>query len=742
MRKRTIVLLLFGALSSLLIPLSVNACGPGLAVDDVRVPYHFLPHQLLGSQYAGVSDFAPRYPDRVSFKRVNLSEWSKTLGVPMEVAEEQIYHLKGTDGLPNDVKNYLLMVHQQEGLVVGEHYWADYQRGVGNAKPSITPYVKAIDSAEVMIKTVKSPKLKLRSLFIAMRLAHYSMQYDVEARLYHTHAPSLRRNLNIAASEVWHWIDSLRAGRLWRVATTPKTKAQSAFMFAGVFQKSESKRAEAFQNFSIQTDQEWAELMSLCTDSDQKAFMHVIRAAKSGGSVADELLYVAQRYPNSPWAYELLTWVMVDIQNAVLLKPDERSKPNKSQLAKVRAALRLMSKPASSKDQFLLDLGRLVVRFSSVDRLSLQEIDLFQQKYAVDERSRFLDGFRFVAFLYNIRSIDDEKETTLAALLDAFATYGDETPLASLAFARLAALYAQKGQHAQYLFARHGGRLPLEGLTVSELETTRTFEEKPGKNAWEKRLVGAGRSEHDYRSAMALRQLKEGQPATSVRMLQAGVNPGVRQEVGLRLMRQMNYPLAVEALRAHPTGYTIIEEWASFEHDPFVVSLMGNNRDVEARVPPGTWTRLRYARRMKGLQLKTLKDDADAFVHFDLATGLYNTTWFGNSPILAADFRSAVQWPSAESTNITSILGRATHHYREAYRLAADRELKAKALYGLAKIELAELRIGRNQFYMNAEDLRRGGFGAHFKKLNAYRDTQYFKEVIKQCGNYRKRWRW
>ena len=67
-----------------------------------------------------------------------------------------------------------------------------------------------LDTSIEKLKAENDKFLRLRYLFLAMRLHHYSGNYDKTLALYTTHAPSIV-DVDSVVSE---WIDALRAGAL------------------------------------------------------------------------------------------------------------------------------------------------------------------------------------------------------------------------------------------------------------------------------------------------------------------------------------------------------------------------------------------------------------------------------------------------------------------------------------------------------------------------------------------------
>jgi hypothetical protein len=74
----------------------------------------------------------------------------------------------------------------------------------------------------------------------------------------------------------------------------------------------------------------------------------------------------------------------------------------------------------------------------------------------------------------------------------------------------------------------------------------------------------------------------------------------------------------------------------------------------------------------------------------------------------------------------------AEKHYLQAARLSSDREFKAKALFMVSKTD-------QNRRYVRGQPGNISEPDAYFAELrNSYADTAYYKELIKECGYFRK----
>src|SRR5262249_8501625 len=115
---------------------------------------------------------------------------------------------------------------------------------------------------------------------------------------------------------------------------------------------------------------------------------------------------------------------------------------------------------------------------------------------------------------------------------------------------------------------------------------------------------------------------------------------------------------------------------------------------------------------------------------FELANGLYNMSHYGNgrsiydtahsnlSPLLAGD----------RNSELTLNMDLAEKYYGQAFNLSTNKEFKTKAIFMAAKTE-------QNRYY-------NGGRGANEHKYfgmlrSSYSDTQYYQEIIRECGFFR-----
>lgn len=135
--------------------------------------------------------------------------------------------------------------------------------------------------------------------------------------------------------------------------------------------------------------------------------------------------------------------------------------------------------------------------------------------------------------------------------------------------------------------------------------------------------------------------------------------------------------------------------------------------------------------------------------YFLLANAYYNMTYFGNARVFYSSaisdydthglfyfpFSENADWQTANGYNrFIFDCSKAEKYYLLAANSTDDREMKAKCLFMAAKCE-------QNDFFCfkDAGDRRDFKAGKYFKMLKSdYRDTKYYKEILKECGYFRK----
>lgn len=158
--------------------------------------------------------------------------------------------------------------------------------------------------------------------------------------------------------------------------------------------------------------------------------------------------------------------------------------------------------------------------------------------------------------------------------------------------------------------------------------------------------------------------------------------------------------------------------------DPFVSHIIDRHDDDAADPKHKVYTRAQFVKRLLTLS----QDTKSAPKQFELATGLYNMTFSGNSRLVYARTLFNDGTPVVHTAKVAEAA------FRRAAELAGkDKELAARATFGVAKCELANFYATRKD-----DDTRFFIAGSGFKTLASdYAKTKYYREVLEECGYFK-----
>jgi len=135
--------------------------------------------------------------------------------------------------------------------------------------------------------------------------------------------------------------------------------------------------------------------------------------------------------------------------------------------------------------------------------------------------------------------------------------------------------------------------------------------------------------------------------------------------------------------------------------------------------------------------------------HYLYANGLYNTSWFGNSPMLASIWRTTTTIGVERAKHIAHNFEAIEKEYALALKYATKKEFKAKIAYQLLKVKFNKEILLKNVPYIME-------FGSSWrdenivssvtkatalkKEYEAYRadysNTKYGSEIINACATF------
>ncbi|THF50478.1 hypothetical protein E6C50_09620 [Flavobacterium supellecticarium] len=177
--------------------------------------------------------------------------------------------------------------------------------------------------------------------------------------------------------------------------------------------------------------------------------------------------------------------------------------------------------------------------------------------------------------------------------------------------------------------------------------------------------------------------------------------------------------------------------------NPFNGKIKDCNDCDHAAYQKVKYTKLSFLQKIKEMQDKLAKGEDVYSNNLLLGNAFYNMTYYGNARAFYDDVIMA-QWGNYIDEFYQPILlstALANAYYKKAFAAATNPEQKARCMYMMAKCERNDFYSRRyhttDTYYRQAEVSFLAWDG--FQKLKSdYSNTQYYKEVIKECGYFRK----
>ncbi len=731
------------------------------------------PHFVRRHSYFPGSYNSDEFDEAQVTETYNLQAWGKYLNVSPETAKAIVYErtVEKLATQPAAVKTYLGIVAKQEPLASqSDPRWLSKEEQQKQQDENQQLGKQVVAEISKQLATEKDAFLRQRYAYLLIRALHYTGQYAEALSAYEHYASDIQQ----PDKEVAVWTGLLYAGALQRTGK----RAEAAYQFATLLAKTDTKKLQAQLNFSIKTDEEWNALMALCKNDDEKALMHFVRALRVDANSLAELKSVYTLAPDSQWFDAMLfreleyaqfadtvpsnqanSWleaarsinkeVLIDDENAYETAKTEEAKQQlrdhrRQYLTQLSQLVDQVKQDKKRKDLFLTDYAALYLKLLSTQPIAVADVKNFLAAYPNDARLPYVRPLEQLVYLENLSTISLSSEAVIADNLTAIEalekphskaseddadaeTFSDEyqrrtQDILTYTYAKLEPLYVNAKQLGKAYLAKRRGDVVMDDIKVGEIQELQALQAKPSPNRLEQKMAA------DFSTAF-----HEFDYDANKLMLKTDANELIaRKYLAAGLLDQARTAAEQAKDKLFKTTY-----------NPFTAGRSGNNR-----VKSKAMTLLDVLDTLQKLEDEASKNPTDAQTQFLLGTAYYNLTWFGNSPNLIRVSRSTISWKNGETD-----FSKARQHYERALQQTTDRELKAKTLYALAKIE-------HNEFDMQHEDkitelrtqLARGtatnystavtfakenGLGTYFKQIRAYEDTQYFKDVIKQCADYR-----
>ena len=785
------------------------ACGPEPDPYDYSVS--FFRNDIAGGNdyrafYFTASQILYTSDESVSEEDVNSREWARYLGGSVKVADVKraMYHLSyKTDSsllqgylnlqklLPDSLKHntFLHAVRRNRPVLL-------YYRLAKIVEPEATNqfwWQPRLDT-NYLYKTAayalneathaKSKFLRIRYYYQAQRMYHYTGHAKEAADIYNRHISGKSKDYYINGLAL-----ALRAGEERWVGSEVK----AAYMFSKVFTNFPERRSFAYRDFKFIKVPD-SKVIALARNDDEKAVIYAMKGFYQSRLSLDYLEKVYTTEPRSPFVEVLLAREVNKLEGAYLnpkllkhlpynnLNGDyygwndylKKRKNIKGYINDLELFCSQLANEHKCKDPALGLITRAYLEWMRGDNNSGFATLSLAQKDSLN--SRLHDQAQMVRLLLQIqktKKLDSAAEKELVPSLvwldkkvkHEIKTHGDsltndydwrgKSEVQKWVWAArdiyqklLTPMYLRQHDTTMAALAMLKGMPKFKGDTL-RLYHEDYYQDYTTIDLWQnllhasnlRRIIAYKRHgvQSDYRKLLA-----SGLKNTSYASLY--------DLLGTDYLREHNYKKAAEALGRIKT-HTVKDfpldgyEGARLKSDPFKEQL----NDYPKNYKPGTgkiYTKLRFARKMYDLQLKARHDPANASkYYYEMATGLYNTSYTGN-----AWFMIAYIWSDGwmqEQDHVKPYFGddlngtiNAEKLYLKARQLSKDQEFKAKCTFMTAKCrqnrykgvddEFEHYKMFSENDSTFQKEIRRNPY---FFELNKnYHATAFYRTAVHECS--------
>jgi hypothetical protein len=607
---------------------------------------------------------------------------------------------------------YLIFAKRCEPYSVAQDAWNGPVQNVLAMRQLVTDGLSAF-------KKIESPFIKLRYAYQCIRLAHYAKNYQLALDIYDFCTPKIDKRVK---SIVNYWVLAHKAGALQRLGQ----RAEAAYLFSVVFDRCKSKREAAYRSFSILTDEEFLQCLTLCKNEHEKCALFALRGSAEESKAVEEMQEIYKIDPKSDYLELLLLREVKKLEHDLLGYTFNDKKEHNRRL------FNLPSKECSDYAIRVNDFVRFVARQGRVKNVALwqvadgylelirgdgyaaiQTLDIAQENTKSEALLQQIEILKTTATITAWEQLNDDTENAAWGIIQSD-LYKKNKDLPDFLFDKLTNLYENSGQvGAAFRCHYHLSALkPNPKLEI--LDDLLRLCKKSGKTDLARFLASDSKGESLENELWEIKGT----------LLLANH----QNEAALECFKKVSVEV-LEKAKFNP----FVPRIKDCIHCPIADSLPKyNRREIAERLID-----LEY-RAKAGLQ-------EGAEYYYSLGVAYYNMTYFGYAWKVTDYFRcsdlkndGASRWlyPYGNQENKDCTIALAT--FAKAYQLAKiqNRELAAKCTFWIAKCIQSQYvgsknyeAVGNNQIPL----LPTASY-AYFNVLQReYNDTKYYKQVIKEC---------
>lgn len=640
------------------------------------------------------------YDYEIKSKEENIKEWHISLDKKYseKEIEEFLYERKNLENLKNsEFLNYIKFAQKQEKCVNFSYY---------------EPVPKGCDilikEALLELENSKDEFFKLRYFYLAFRLAHYN--YKEPLKIFEKYSYLLEKT---NPSIVKDWIYGINAGALIK----NKKEVLGVYEFSKLLDNSKINSHLSFYNFNhIRSDLEFNTLLNMTKSSDEKEKIFFLRALQSSSNILEELKNIYALNKNSKWFDLLLLRTLINSQ----LFFNQNSETNFVLPKEILIFLDSVKKD----DMYIVNLSKAYFNFFENKLLIAHDIGKkLHQEYPNNHE---VETLNYILYLNSLKKIDIETENEIFEKMQKLTKENHPSnALHNYTFEEiLNKLYKNQNEPLLSYLSENINNFDFSQFDLSMIKEFEKFiATKPNS------------------------KLKE---YLQERFKKAQNNSNKDIDYSFETTKVKNLINILDFQEALETNAPILE--TKLEFNPFNGLIRGNNRSGKN----GNFSYRSFLKKALEIENLVKQNHNSSIDNYLLANMYFNLSYFGNSSKATTTHRSVVEihTPSLQEEK----LNKALKHYQIALENSEDKEQQAKIIYQISKTNLAIYDLKYNKYPQSSssyfsDDRQKYYYGLnsefyesflsnsgakYFDELkNSYKDTKYYKELLKECGDFK-----
>lgn len=675
-------------------------------------------------------------------------------------------------GKHNDALNYYRLAKSAEPLTVLNY---------DNSWKAITHDDQKLRSLSAMAlkyaQATKDPFIRLRCFYQAQRLLYYSGNPRGAAAIYDKYIAGIK-----SKSHVMGWAFSLRAGS----EQTNGSPAKAAYMFSKIFANYPERRIQSFYEFNSINEPQ-ASILKFAKTANEKAFVYAIRGFHNPRVDITALQQVYKVQPRSPLIKLLLVREINKIEEGYLwtgfnkkiqpnpydyyhylyIAPDSILKKQKAYIPRLKTFCRQLANEGQYAEP---EVGNLAIAYLSWIQGNNEEgLNILATLNDKKLKHSFADQKQMIKLLLLAQKIGRQDTINEQGLVPEL-TWLDH----KVKWEAIHTKYPEGsnyGNDSYYLkhysmSARDFYTLVLAPAYLKQKDTAmaalailkgqRTI---PPIREYSSPAPGFNmpdflqRKLHSYDLLKLINHYKTSEKTPYLKLLTSEINRGVSYDLydllGTAYLREHKYANAVKAFNKIPaviSKHTPYADWEKNEYhfDPFTDNGSHRNKGIKTI----KYTKPMFARKMAKLQklIKTDPTNAPDY-YYQMATGLYNTSFYSNSWYLTT-YTCAVYDRDRKPDEYydTDFLKNtnAKSYFLKARALSKDNEFKARCTFMVAACKRNQIKYPEYDYNNDGKFkaalakyyflTKHNPYFAELKK--SYSKTAYYKLTIMDCSVY------